>query len=91
MNITEETGIMSAVTQAKRIVVKVGTSTLTYENGKLQIQTKNLVTEKKATVSINKVKEGASDASLKAVAEQLKEVLADPVEKVTVVQTYEIQ
>ncbi|XOQ43169.1 MAG: Glutamate 5-kinase [Clostridium sp.] len=28
---------MSAVTQAKRIVVKVGTSTLTYENGKLNL------------------------------------------------------
>ncbi len=30
---------MSAVTQAKRIVVKVGTSTLTYENGKLNLRT----------------------------------------------------
>ena len=29
---------MSAVTQAKRIVVKVGTSTLTYENGKLNLR-----------------------------------------------------
>lgn len=29
---------MSSVTQAKRIVVKVGTSTLTYENGKLNIR-----------------------------------------------------
>ena len=28
---------MSAVAQAKRIVVKVGTSTLTYENGKLNL------------------------------------------------------
>ena len=26
---------MSAITQAKRVVIKVGTSTLTYENGKL--------------------------------------------------------
>lgn len=29
---------MSAVSQAKRIVVKVGTSTLTYENGKLNLR-----------------------------------------------------
>ena len=29
---------MSAVAQAKRIVVKVGTSTLTYENGKLNLR-----------------------------------------------------
>lgn len=29
---------MSAVTQAKRVVVKVGTSTLTYENGKLNLR-----------------------------------------------------
>lgn len=29
---------MSAVTQAKRIIVKVGTSTLTYENGKLNLR-----------------------------------------------------
>ena len=29
---------MSAVTQAKRIVVKVGTSTLTYENGKMNLR-----------------------------------------------------
>ena len=29
---------MSAITQAKRIVVKVGTSTLTYENGKLNLR-----------------------------------------------------
>lgn len=29
---------MSAVTQAKRIVVKVGTSTLTYENGKINLR-----------------------------------------------------
>ena len=29
---------MSAVSQAKRIVVKVGTSTLTYENGKLNFK-----------------------------------------------------
>lgn len=29
---------MSAVTQAKRIVIKVGTSTLTYENGKLNLR-----------------------------------------------------
>lgn len=29
---------MSAVTQAKRIVVKVGTSTITYENGKLNLR-----------------------------------------------------
>ncbi|MVB12134.1 Glutamate 5-kinase 1 [Caprobacter fermentans] len=29
---------MSSVTQAKRIVVKVGTSTLTYENGKLNLR-----------------------------------------------------
>lgn len=29
---------MSAITQAKRVVVKVGTSTLTYENGKLNLR-----------------------------------------------------
>lgn len=29
---------MSAITQAKRIVVKVGTSTLTYENGKMNLR-----------------------------------------------------
>ena len=29
---------MSAVTQAKRIVIKVGTSTLTYENGKMNLR-----------------------------------------------------
>ena len=29
---------MSAITQAKRVVVKVGTSTLTYENGKINLR-----------------------------------------------------
>ena len=29
---------MSEITQAKRVVVKVGTSTLTYENGKLNLR-----------------------------------------------------
>ena len=29
---------MSVITQAKRVVVKVGTSTLTYENGKLNLR-----------------------------------------------------
>ena len=29
---------MSAITQAKRVVIKVGTSTLTYENGKLNLR-----------------------------------------------------
>src|SRR5512138_1413861 len=29
---------MSAITQAKRVVVKVGTSTLTYENGKMNLR-----------------------------------------------------
>ena len=29
---------MSAITQAKRVVIKVGTSTLTYENGKINLR-----------------------------------------------------
>lgn len=35
---SKDVKVMSAITDAKRLVVKVGTSTLTYENGKLNIR-----------------------------------------------------